>query len=382
MFEVTPETAFAFTKLSVNLVLSWPPNKTASKREIIIFHIKWWMLWFNSIFLVIPLIYAAYNDRRDTLLLTKSLCLAVSCSQATIKMLICKIMHNRMQFVIEEMECYVRNAEIDERELFLRHTKNCGFLHVSFIGASLLASIGVILGPLVLPQSLPTEAKYPFSVEEHPVLEIIYVQQSIAGIQVASIGAIDCQIAMMSWNIIIRLKYLGRQMTNIGNLEEFSLYIQKHQYILQLSQEVIFISRYIILTTVIMTTLSIVFGAVHIIGDQPITVKIQFTIVVLGFCGLLYINAWPSEILIRSCQNIGSAIYESDWAKINYNKDIIFVIQRTRIPEVISIPGFLPELSLSYYTSALSFFTTLRMIMMKLESTVTITSNLPDENLN
>lgn len=131
------------------------------------------------------------------------------------------------------MECYVRNAGTYERKLFLRHTKKCGFLHVCFIGASLLASIGVILGPLVLPQLLPTEAKYPFSVEEHPVLEILYVQQSIAGIQVASIGAIDCQIAMMTWCIIVRLKYLGMQMKNISNLGEFSLCIQKHQYILQ-----------------------------------------------------------------------------------------------------------------------------------------------------
>nr|AQN78447.1 olfactory receptor 45 [Meteorus pulchricornis] len=372
MFEVKPEWAFIFTRFSVALVCAWPPNKNANKREMIIFDIKWWISWINSWLLSIPLAYAAYNDRQDILLFTKSLCLTACCIKCTIQMFICKIFQKRMQFVLDEMESYVRDAAPAEREIFLHYTKSRGIIHVIYLSYALSTSMGVIMGPLILPQPLPSDAKYPFRVDKHPLFDIIYIQQSIVGIQITSMGGIDCQMALMLWYIIVRLKVLQTEIRNIKNANEFSICIQKHQYLLWLAKEMIFIARYILLTTVIMATLSIILGGVHIVGNQPLIIRIQFTLIVFGFSLLLLLNAWPSEILIRSCQGIGMAMYESAWAKSNFDKKVVLVIQRSYKPVTIEVTGLLPKLSLNYYATflskAFSFFTTLRIVLSKMET--------------
>lgn len=136
------------------------------------------------------------------------------------------------QFLLDEMEEYVKAAGPFERKIFLSYIKNCGLVHVTLNVCSLVASVGVILGPLVLPQSLPTEAKYPFSVENHPNYEIIYIHQTFAGILCSSIGSIDCQIAMLLWFSIARLELLSLEMKNITNVYQFYNCVRKHQFLL------------------------------------------------------------------------------------------------------------------------------------------------------
>nr|AQN78449.1 olfactory receptor 47 [Meteorus pulchricornis] len=286
-------------------------------------------------------------------------------------MLICKMMRDKMQFVLDEMEFYIRDAVPHEREMFLEHTKKYGIVNVISLFLATCTIIGFIMGPLILPQSFPTEAKYPFSVDTHPLYDIIYIQQSTVGIQVIAMTAIDCQMSMMLWYIVFRIKILQKQTLKVKNAYEFSIFVQKHEYLLWLANEITNIVRYILLTTVSMTTLSIIMGGVHIVGNQPMIEKMQFTFVVSAYASLVFLNAWPSEILMRSCEGIGTAIYESEWIGGNFNKDLVFVIQRCERPPVITIAGFLPILSLNYYTKflskTLSFFTTLRIVLAKLE---------------
>lgn len=97
MFKVDPEFAIAYTKLTVTLVCSWPPGRNSSKRDLVVFNVKWWISWLLGIFLVVPLIYAAVVDRKNVLEFTKSLCLAVSCGQCAVKMFFCKLQHRRIK---------------------------------------------------------------------------------------------------------------------------------------------------------------------------------------------------------------------------------------------------------------------------------------------
>ncbi|KAH0553536.1 uncharacterized protein LOC123262939 isoform X2 [Cotesia glomerata] len=363
MFKVDPEFAIAYTKLTVTLVCSWPPGRNSSKRDLVVFNVKWWISWLLGIFLVVPLIYAAVVDRKNVLEFTKSLCLAVSCGQCAVKMFFCKLQNQRIKFLLDEMEEYVKASVPSERQIFLNYIKNCGLVHVVLNVCSLVASIGVILGPLVLPQRLPTEAKYPFSVETHPNYEIIYVHQAFAGVLCSSIGSIDCQIAMLLWYSIARLDILSLEMEKITSVCQFYEFVD----------ETIKAGRCLVATTVIMTTLAVILGGVHIVGNEPLIAKLQFVIIVGGFSMLLYVTAWPSEILTRMCENVGWTIYNSPWLKNSkeLNKGIEFVIQRSNKPAVISLSGVFPALSLNYYATFLSktfsYFTTLRIILAKME---------------
>ncbi|XP_074112973.1 uncharacterized protein LOC141536392 [Cotesia typhae] len=167
------------------------------------------------------------------------------------------------------METYVKSAASHEREIFLSYIKDCGMVHVTWNVFSMLASIGVILGPAILLQKFPTDAKYPFPVINHPIYEIVYFDQAYAGILCSSITAIDCQLATLLWYSIARLEILGLEMKKINSKQQLNECIRKHQFLLKFIGEVIRARKYIVATTVIMTTLTVILGGVHIVGNQP-----------------------------------------------------------------------------------------------------------------
>ncbi|KAH0553537.1 hypothetical protein KQX54_002057 [Cotesia glomerata] len=187
-------------------------------------------------------------------------------------------------------------------------------VHVTLNVFALLGSIGVILGPAILPQKFPTDAKYPFLVTNHPIYEIVYFDQAYAGILCSSITAIDCQLAMLLWYSVARLEILGLEMKKIDCNKQLYKCIRKHQFLLRFIGEVIRAGKYIVATTVIMTILAVILGGVHIIGNQPTVVKLQFVVVVGGLSMLLYVTAWPSEMLgtmvsVHQCKNVLTFLY-------------------------------------------------------------------------
>nr|AQN78446.1 olfactory receptor 44 [Meteorus pulchricornis] len=339
---------------------------------MIIFDFKWWISWMNSLLLALPLMYAVYHQTRDVISFVTALGTCASCFQIMIKMVICKFMRQRMQFILDDMERFVRDAEPLEKEIFLHYIKRCGILHISYLIFTLSSIIAMIITPMVSRIPFPTGAKYPFSVHTHPLFDIIYIQQSAAALQIVSMIAIDCQIATMLWYIISRLKMLEEATRAIFNAKEFHLCIRQHQHLLWMASEVTSIARYILLTTVTMATIALITCGIYIVGNQPIAMKIRIGIVITSYCVLVFVNAWPSEMMMRSCEDIGTAIYESAWIESDFNKNIVLVVQRCRNPPVISVAGLLPILSMNYYTKFLSktfsFFTTLRIILAKIEA--------------
>nr|AZQ24907.1 odorant receptor [Aphidius gifuensis] len=373
-FKATPEAAITYIKFSVIILFTWPPRLGASKRTQFLFEVGWFISWLISILLVIPLGYAAYDQRKNTLNFTKSVCLAISCAQVVAKMLIAMCQRNRFQILINEMENFVKNSKNNDRKILVNYVKRVSVPMIVFNFLSISACVGVICGPLVLDQPFPTEAKYPFSVDKHPVFDLIFLHQAIAGFQCGSIGAIDCQVALLLWYMVARLDMLTFQLKNINKLSDLKNCVRTHQYLLWYIKELVQCARYFVLTSIIMTTLSIIFGGIHIIGEQPLTVKLQFIIIDCGFSYLLYHSAWPAENLIRASERIGSILYEINWTKNSqeFNKIMMIIIQRSQKPTTITIAGFVPRLSLSYYATFLSktfsFFTTLRIILTKMEA--------------
>ncbi|KAG8041088.1 hypothetical protein G9C98_002076 [Cotesia typhae] len=373
IFKATPEFTIAFTKFTSILGSSWPHYQGASKFQLIVFTIKWWFFWIMSIIAFLPMCYAAYNNTNNILSFTKSLCDAANCSQAFIKMFLCKIHFRKLQFLFCEMEGHVAQAENNERELFINYIKRCGRLHVTIMMSAVFAAFVIIISPLSVPQPFPNIAEYPFPVDGHPTFEIIYLQQSIATIHCMSIPVFDCQIAMLLWYASARLELLGEEFQNVTSNFQFIECVRKHQYLLWLIEEIITSSRHILATTVVMCTIAVITSGVHIVGNEPVADKVPFVVLSMGLSAVLYLCAWPSEHLSQMCENIGIALYNSPWVKNSkeLNKSILIVIQRSQKPATIEVSGVLPVLSLPYYATFLSktfsYFTTLRVMLDKME---------------
>ena len=114
-----------------------------------------------------------------------------------------------------------------------RYVDRCGSTHFAINICCLAASLAMILGPLVLPQPLPTDAKYPFDVNNHPVKDLAYFHQAIAGLQCAELGSVDCQAALLIWFAGARLELLANEFKNVTSLKEFNDCIRKHQILLR-----------------------------------------------------------------------------------------------------------------------------------------------------
>ncbi|XP_011305716.1 uncharacterized protein [Fopius arisanus] len=128
------------------------------------------------------------------------------------------------------------------------------------------------------------------------------------------------------------------------------------------------------MTTVLMATLSIAFGAMHVIGHEPFEVKVQFVGLDIGYGAQLYLSAWAAENLTAAMNDVKWSLYNSPWLQNTKktNQIVIFVLQKLNILPKISVCGFIPELSLNYYavylSKTMSFFTTLRVMLQKMEA--------------
>lgn len=130
------------------------------------------------------------------------------------------------------MEKYVLNAKPHEREMFILYIKRCGRLHVVSMMSGFMTIIIIIIAPIGVPQPFPNIVEYPFSTEEHPVYELIYLHQSCATIHCLSILTFDCQIALLLWYAGARLELLSQEFHDAADYQTFNECVKKHQYLL------------------------------------------------------------------------------------------------------------------------------------------------------
>ena len=95
--KVRPETALEYTKFSVLLMFTWPPWPEENRLVKILFNVLSWIFLVLSLLLVVLLFNAARYQLDDYLGFTKTVCLATSCSQAVIKMFVCKAQRPRLE---------------------------------------------------------------------------------------------------------------------------------------------------------------------------------------------------------------------------------------------------------------------------------------------
>ncbi|XP_067214379.1 odorant receptor 4-like [Linepithema humile] len=367
--KITPVKVIQFTKISVALTCAWPPSPKTTKFGIILFKTWWYTCYFSNILLLLPLLSSIYEYLKNPVILAKSVCLSCAVLQATIKMMICRIQYTRFQKLYYKMETFCKEAD-NKTNITLQHYVD-NHKHVYGIYAlwCYLTAIGVICGPVFLPQQFPTDAKYPFFIEQHPIKSIIYLHQSLVGLQAAAGMCIDCNIALLLFYSAARLQLLAQKIRDIRNERELDACIKLHDKILRYTTEVTSAVRPLIFTTITTTAIGVVFGSLNMVTDQSIMIKIQYAVVVFSASVELLMCALPADNLIHTSNKICFAAYDSQWyqGNVNMQKKILYIIFRSQIPEVIHINGILPALSLRYYAGFLytscSYFTAVRIMV-------------------
>ncbi|XP_046836330.1 uncharacterized protein LOC124431948 [Vespa crabro] len=312
----TNEEALNFTKGSVALLVAWPPPMNASRKKLFFLDVYIYASFISAQIILVLMINEMIVNRNNFEIMVQSMCIAS---------------------IIMEMENIVEQAAPYEKAILEKYVNRSAILHLSLTFGFYLAAVNIILGPIYLPQSLPNIITYPFDVEKHPYYEIIYFQQSLTALQASTSATIDCQIALLLWFAGARFEMLGIELANTVDEYDLKRCIVKHYQIISYAGK-----------------------------SDEIGVKFQFLVTDMVAIIQLFLNSHPAENLIQMSTAIGSTAYDLNWIDKSQKiwKNVCFLIQRSQKPITVSIPGFIPTLSLTYYmsflSSSFSYFTTLR----------------------
>ncbi|KAK0158658.1 hypothetical protein PV328_009634 [Microctonus aethiopoides] len=284
-----------------------------------------------------------------------------------VKTIIVRIHREKFQKIDMEMNEYIINANEEELTVLQKYVNKCWIFQGYMTCSYYLISIGVITGPLFLPQKFPCDAVYPFPIDSIIISTIVYLHQSIVGFQCSAGMALDCQAALFLWYISARLEILAKQTKNIDNFKNLRSFIKIHQNILSSADEVIYAIRFIFLTTIFMTKIGMIFGAIILLSNQPMLVKLQFTVLVISASMSIFVCIWPAEKLINVSGNFmtRNIFHVSSTHSPAMRKLWLSVIRRTQTPITIKVVGFMDALSYEFFSSFLStvfsYFTALRV---------------------
>ncbi|KAK0158665.1 hypothetical protein PV328_009641 [Microctonus aethiopoides] len=361
---VTPQTALYFTELSVYFVSSWPPLKYKNKYHKFLFHFRWWLAFIFIFLFLLPLLNGLYKHQNDPLKMINNTCLSAAAIQALSKMIICRMHWPRLKMLHRKIDKFINNAD-ELQNKYIKKYIDRGIIFHGFITTSMyLVSLVFIIEPLLQSRPFPTDSEYPFVIKYKAIHQAIYIQQICALIFISSALSIDFQVAVLLWFIGIKFEVLGEYCERVMTDDDLNYCINKHQRILWYADQMKRTVRFITFSTVATTT----------IGNLPLAVKFRVGNIVANAATELFIYAWPGDNLIRTSEAIGWRIYKCNWlnGSTNMMKNLVILIQRSQKPVTITINGFIPNLSLQYYTSFLSstfsYYTTLRIIFSATEN--------------
>lgn len=141
--------------------------------------------------------------------------------------------YNSMQKLLEEMEDFVKNpSELDQR-ILEKYISQCTILHVGVVIWVYLTSLSFIIGPFFIPQPFPTDAVYPFSVDNIYVRTLIYVHQSLVGLQTSAAVLLDCLVAVLLWFLCARLEVLAVCIGTYNGFGGLKIHIEHYQRLLR-----------------------------------------------------------------------------------------------------------------------------------------------------
>ncbi|KAF7996808.1 hypothetical protein HCN44_002454 [Aphidius gifuensis] len=365
--KVTPEIAVKFTKITNCFMLIWQPK---NKYKKYLFEFLWWFCVIDAFFVLLTLIGAIIKYSSDTLIAMKTAIFMSGVVNFLIKISITKINRQYNHEISMKLDFYLKTANKNQRIILQNYVDKSWFFHAYMTWSYYIASILFLIGPLFLPQKLPNDAVYPFSTEPLLTFTIIYAQDILVGFQISAGLVLDCQAALYLWFSGALFEILALEINNIKNYKQLKDYVKKHHDLILFTEKIIKTVSGIAFTTISMTIIGIVLGSIILASNQPATVKLQFTVLVLSASINILVCARAADnLIVTSSDVMVNSLYNFPWYKLSTDakKIIQIMMQRTQKPITISLSGFVGSLSYQYYASfvstAVSYFTTLRIML-------------------
>lgn len=127
---------------------------------------------------------------------------------------------------------FVDKANDQEKIVMQKLIDKCWKFQFFMTCSYYLTTTAILIGPLVLPQKFPTDAIYPFSVENPVVSRIVYFHQCFVGYQCSAGMALDCQAALFIWFLSAKFELLGAKSKSVVNHDQLCHFVKKHQDLL------------------------------------------------------------------------------------------------------------------------------------------------------
>ncbi|XP_043461634.1 uncharacterized protein LOC122498116 [Leptopilina heterotoma] len=373
--EYTVEFLLQFTKFGSTLTLAWPYLNQVSKFKLLLNDILCCLSFISSIFLFIPLCMSVYEDWADRVIMTKSICLACAAAQVAMKILVCRIQRHRFKILLQEMIKVLKESNKTERKVIDYYVKKHFVLNLSLSLSGFSTALFFAFGPLLLSTPLPTDAKYPFSINSSFLMVIIHLHQSYTAFQVASGMSIDCLCASLLWFTAARFNILADDFQRVQNKSDVFLRIRQHQHLLMIkysyAKNLKMAIRGVVVSTLFTGATGIVFASVLFFTPEPIMIKAQFVLFVCSATLIVFLNAWPAEYLIIASNKVGTAAFHSSCIGFppKLLKCWILILKMSQQSVTINIAGLLPTLSLAYFfqlvSKVFSYLATLRIVITK-----------------
>lgn len=131
------------------------------------------------------------------------------------------------------MENYIQQAKTEERNTFQRYVDKCKLFYGITMCWVTLTAVGIILGPIMLPQPFPIVVRYPFHVNYQPLNTIIYLHHMMAVYQSTVHVRANIFIALLLWFVAARFEIVSRKFRQVTTFSEFMICIKLHQQLLR-----------------------------------------------------------------------------------------------------------------------------------------------------
>ncbi|CAD6202090.1 GSCOCT00002936001.3-RA-CDS [Cotesia congregata] len=360
--QVTLKRAIKFTKLTVFLTCAWPPRK-----RLFLFKIFMCFSVFLSIALLLPLIVSIIQHSDNFFIIIKSVIFICGIVNYVAKVITVRIYHEELQELRSIVDKFVDKANDQEKIVMQKLIDKCWKFQFFMTCSYYLTTTAILIGPLVLPQKFPTDAVYPFSVDNPVISRIVYLHQCFVGYQCSAGMALDCQAALFIWFLSAKFELLGAESKSVVNHDQLCHFVEKHQDLLIFADKLILPTRIMAFSTVSVTKIGMIFGGIFLISNEPLAVKVQFGIMVMSTTANIYVCSWAADYLITvSSSTLSEEIFGSSWKhEPKVRKMWSIVLLRSQKPVVINIPGLLNNLSNEYY-AAVSLFSITYNIKIRL----------------
>ena len=141
------------------------------------------------------------------------------------------------------MENYIKNPGNLDQQILEKYISQCMVLHVGVVLWTYLTSISFIIGPFIIPQQFPTDAVYPFPVNNIYIHSTIYVHQSLVGLQTSAAVLLDCLVATLLWFVCARFEVLALTIGDYSNYNGLKRNIIQYQNLLRYIRNNIIIKK-------------------------------------------------------------------------------------------------------------------------------------------